>query len=422
MSRNETAGRVLGSVLPVILLGGIVTANEPAPADRASSAPAVGARAGGYTVACYYFPNYHVDPRNEARHGKGWSEWELAKAATPRFPGHQQPKVPAWGYTDEADPKQMARKIDAAADAGIDVFLFDRYYYDDGLFLERGLEEGFMKAANASRMKFALMWANHDWKDIHPIRSDPPPLLYPGKITPQTWDRMTDYIIRVYFRHPSHWRIDGRPYFSVYHLNTLIESFGSVDATAAALARFREKTKAAGFAGLHLNAVVWGNPILPGETVVKSWPELVDRLGFDSVTSYVWIHHVRLDEFPRTPYEKVMAKYITYRDKAAGEFHGPYYPNVTMGWDSSPRTVQTEPYANRGYPRMATMSGNTPEAFRKALLEARTYLDARPDGQRILTINAWNEWTEGSYLEPDTVNGPAYLDAIRAVFGGHARR
>lgn len=51
-----------------------------------------------YTIACYYFPNYHVDPRNEAVHGPGWSEWELVKRAEPRYPGHRQPRVPLWGY------------------------------------------------------------------------------------------------------------------------------------------------------------------------------------------------------------------------------------------------------------------------------------------------------------------------------------
>ena len=70
---------------------------------------------------------------------------------------------------------------------------------------------------------------------------------------------------------------------------------------------------------------------------------------------------------------------------------------------------------------MASMSGNTPAAFKRALLEARKYLDTRPADQRVLTINAWNEWTEGSYLEPDTVNGMGYLDAIKAVFGRGAQ-
>jgi len=397
-----------------LCLNVLVFAGEPGTRPAGANAPAPDP----YTLACYYFPNYHLDRRNEAFHGKGWSEWELIKAAKPRFEGHQQPKVPAWGYTDEADPKQMAQKIDAAADAGIDVFIFDWYYYNDGLFLERALEEGFMKAPNASRMKFALMWANHDWKDLHPKRQDPPPVLYPGQITPETWDRMTDYVIRVYFKHPSHWMIDGRPYFSIYDLPSLLKSLGGMDGTVAAFKKFRDKTKAAGFAGLHLNAVMWGNPILPGEKAVKNRSELADRLGFDSVTSYVWIHHYRMDEFPQTPYEKVMRKAIAYWHQAEKEFHVPYYPNVTMGWDASPRANPDKPLTGKMYPDTPSMSGNTPAAFEKALQEAKKYLDTRPAGQRVLTINAWNEWTEGSYLEPDTINGTGYLDAIRAVFGG----
>mgnify|MGYP003340779711 FL=1 len=75
-----------------------------------------------FTVGVYYFGNYHPgDPRNEAQKGRGWTEWELVKAAKPRFPGHQQPKVPLWGYEDESDPKVMERKIAAAADHGVDV-------------------------------------------------------------------------------------------------------------------------------------------------------------------------------------------------------------------------------------------------------------------------------------------------------------
>ncbi len=103
----------VGCVGVLLCLAGAILAEGEA---GAATKPA----AEKYTVACYYFPNYHLDRRNEAKHGKGWSEWELVKAAKPRFEGHHQPNVPAWGYTDEADPKQMAQKIDAAADAGVD--------------------------------------------------------------------------------------------------------------------------------------------------------------------------------------------------------------------------------------------------------------------------------------------------------------
>src|SRR5690242_14054851 len=72
------------------------------------------------TVVSYYFGNYHPgDPRNVKNKGANWSEWELVKNARPRFPGHQQPNVPLWGYTDESKPEVMAQKIAAAADHGI---------------------------------------------------------------------------------------------------------------------------------------------------------------------------------------------------------------------------------------------------------------------------------------------------------------
>jgi hypothetical protein len=377
-------------------------------------AAAVGERP---TIACYYFPNYHPgDPRNQQAHGKGWSEWELVKAARPRFPGHFQPNVPLWGYCDESDPQVMARKIDAAADHGVDVFLYDWYYYDDGPFLNRGLDLGYLKAGNNARVKFALMWANHDWINIHPYkRNAPRTVLYPGVVSPESFEKICDHVIAQYFSQPSYWRIDGKPYFSFYDLGKLMENFGSLPAAQAALERFRAKAKAAGLPGLHLNAVSWGRPVLPVEKVPADPAKLVKDLGFDSVSSYVWVHHV---SFPKlqTDYDFARDKYLEYWDRAEQMFDVPYFPNVTMGWDPSPRTVQSEEYGNFGYPLTNTLAGNTPERFREALLKARQRLQERVAGPRVLTINAWNEWTEGSYLEPDEVHGLKYLEAIGEVF------
>ncbi len=359
-----------------------------------------------YTLACYYFPNYHPDKRNQQYHGKGWTEWQVLKDARPRFKGHDQPKIPLWGYTDEADPVVMARKIDAAASHGIDVFIFDWYYYNDGLFLERALEEGFMKAANNKRLKFSIMWANHDWTNLFPkIQSREDTVIYKGSITPATWDKMTGYIIEKYFRHPSYWLIDGSPSFSVYDLGKLIGSFGSEEATARALAGFREKTIAAGFKGLNLNAVNVSNATL------------VKKLGFDSFTSYVWIHHVPLADFPETEYNKAKEDYFRYAENIVQEFSIPYYPNVSMGWDSSPRCDPSIAFKNLGYPCTPVLSGNSPGAFRSALMQARQFMDDHPSGQGILTLNSWNEWTEGSYLEPDIKHKMQYLDAVKEVFG-----
>jgi hypothetical protein len=373
-------------------------------------------------VAVYYFPNYHVDPRNELVHGTGWMEWQLMKQAKPRFKGHQQPKIPANGYDDESDPAVMGRKIDLAADHGIDAFIFDWYWYDDGPFLQNGLEKGFLNAANADRLKFAIMWANHDWVDIHPCKRMENPLanahlLYPGAVKEETFEKVMDYCIEHYFSRDNYWQIDGCPYFSFYSVERLVAGLGGMENTRAMLQRFRQKVRAAGFPDIHLNAVIYTSPILAGESTPVDVEHVVEPLGFDSITSYVWIHHYMTDTFPEVEYSVIKEAYFDYWEQISRRSALDYYPNVTMGWDASPRTVQSDRFDNCGYPFMYLLKNNTPEAFRLALEQTKQRLRAKGLKNPFLTINAWNEWTEGSYLEPDLLHGKAYLEAIQKVFG-----
>jgi len=373
----------------------------------------------GYTVGAYYFPNYHVDPRNEALYGKGWTEWELVRHATPRFAGHRQPRVPLWGYQDEADPQVFAQKIEAAADHGLDYFIFDWYWYDDGPFLNRCLDQGYLKAANNERVKFCLMWANCDYPDIMPVKlhmAVHPYYPYPGKVTDRTVEQMTDHLLERYFTHPSYFKIDGCPYFSIYELFTFIEGLGSVTAAQAALRRFRQKARAAGFPDLHLNAVIWGIRAPQTNPEITDVKGLLAALELDSITSYVWIHHTDMPTFPVTPYATVLQEMRSFWLQAEMQYGLAYYPNVTMGWDSSPRTVQSDIFTRASYPFIPTLGDNTPEAFQQALTDVKAFLDNTRSKHKILNINAWNEWTEGSYLEPDTVYGLAYLEAIQTVF------
>ena len=369
------------------------------------------------TVACYYFPNYHTgDIRNEKNKGNGWSEWELVKTAQPRFPGHEQPIIPAWGYTDEKDPEVMAQKIEAAANHGIDVFIFDWYMYDDGPFLNACLDNGFLKAPNVDKIKFSLMWANHDWVDIHSYkRGKEAELLYPGKISPDHYDEICNHLIQNYFLKPNYWLIDGKAYFSIYDVQKFVESFGSLDATREAMNRLRKKAVDAGLKGVHWNIVAWGNPILPVEKAPANTAELIRELKFESATSYVWIHHALLPEV-QTDYNKVRDIYFEHWDKVKNEYDVPYIPNVTMGWDASPRCHPDDEWGNWGYPFMYTIGNNTPGNFKIALSKTKERLLSDPDGVRILNINCWNEWTEGSYLEPDTKHGMSYLEAVKDVF------
>lgn len=373
-------------------------------------------------VAAYYFPNYHVDPRNEAVHGPGWTEWELVKCARPRFEGHEQPRVPAWGYEDEANPAVMARKIDAAASHGITQFIFDWYWYEDGPFLNRALEEGFLKARNRDRLGFAVMWANHDWMNLHPAKlRTQPPVLHPGRVPRSTFDTLTEHVVSRYFSQPNYWTIRGRPYFSIYELQSFIEGMGGLAEARDALHAFRARTRAAGFEDAHLNAIIWGRQVLPNQREVQDLRQALATLGFDSVTSYVWVHTIGIEHaFPAIDYQELADQMPARWREIEAAFEQVYYPNVTVGWDPSPRACQSDRFVPWRYPFSATISGNTPERFAAALRAARDAVMPRDPAERIVTINAWNEWTEGSYLEPDTVRGYAYLEAIREVFGAPA--
>jgi hypothetical protein len=370
-----------------------------------------------FQIGVYYFPGFHPDPRVSVDHGPDWTEWELLKRAEPKFPGHRQPKSPLWGFEDESKSEVFSRKIAAAADHGLTHFLFDWYWYE-GPFLNGALDSGYLRASNNHRLKFALMWANHDWFDIQPAKlHGPGSLLHPGAVNRETFETLTDHVIEKYFKHPCYWKIDDRPYFSVYELYRLVSGLGGPEATRAALDRFRTKTREAGFPGLHLNAVMWGVQILPGERKIQNVKQLLAALGLDSVTSYVWIHHVELPQFPVTPYNYVLEKMEDYWSKIGPGTGLAYFPNVTMGWDASPRTCQSDAFINRSYPYMPTLGGNTPSAFEAALRKVKNHLERNESSKRIFNLNAWNEWTEGSYLEPDTVNRMAYLEAIKNVFG-----
>jgi hypothetical protein len=103
-------------------------------------------------------------------------------------------------------------------------------------------------------------------------------------------------------------------------------------------------------------------------------------------------------------------------ERYVAELDVPFYPNVTVGWDASPRTDQSRPFERGRYPWTTTFDP-TPEEFKDGLLLAKTFLERHRQPHPIITVNAWNEWTEGSALLPDTHNAHGYLEAIREVFG-----
>ncbi|MGN0979454.1 MAG: glycoside hydrolase family 99-like domain-containing protein [Candidatus Avoscillospira sp.] len=371
-----------------------------------------------YQIAAYYFPNWHVDQDYAFFHGKGWTEWEIVKSARQHFEGQVQPKIPLWGYEDESKPEVMARKIEAASEHAINAFVFDWYWKTDRTIMGSALEEGFLKAENNDKLKFAIMWANHEKLTMRPNRRvESSPATIDCSVDRAAWDHAVDYMIQKYFSHPSYWRIDERLYFQIYEINTLIDGLGGVAAAKDAITSLRSKVRAANLGEMKIDCVSLGVSMLGDEAA-----SILRELGIDGTTTYVWYHHVKAETQPTVSYASVRESNKTVCLQLDEMFHLPYIPNVTVGWDPSPRCVQSEIYEVGDYPYTEIYLNNTPEEFEKALWDCKQFLDQRdaraPKAQpKILSINAWNEWTEGSYLEPDVVNGYAYLEAIRRVFG-----
>ncbi|MBB5343366.1 glycosyltransferase WbsX family protein [Tunturibacter empetritectus] len=366
-----------------------------------------------YNVGAFYFPNFHVDPRNEEVHGKDWTEWEILKRGEPKFAGHDQPKKPAWGYLDEATPAAFEKKTAAAHQAGINHFIFDWYWYEGKPFLQRAVEEGYQVAANKNDVSFCIMWANHDWYNLMPARLDQKEkaLLYKGTYSASEFDRITDYIVTHYFRDNHYFQVDGCPYFSIYELANLVDRMGGLEIAREAFERFRAKVRSAGFRDVYFNAVAAG---------IKSISDpaaFLHALRVQSVTSYTWFHHFEMNTFPTVDYASALRAAPGFWKEANAMFGVPYEADVSMGWDPSPRTCQCDKFEHSDYPYTSILVNNTPELFQQGLLNAKVYMDGLTNQPKILNINSWNEWTEGSYLEPDATHGMAYLNSIQKVFG-----
>jgi hypothetical protein len=366
-------------------------------------------------VLAYHFPQWHRDPRNDRWHGAGWTEWDLVLANPTRFPGHR-PLRPAWGPHDEADPAWMAREIDLAADHGVDGFIVDTYWYEDGGFLDRAITDGLLRAANRDRIRFCCMWANHTWRNWHPCQATQHPWrdapLLEGAVSIAAWRRFAERITG-WMELPHYLRVDGRPYFSIYQTKTFVRACGSLAAAADELGWFRDLVRQRIGVAPHLGAV-WG--ALGGLDLPPG--EIYEKLGLESITPYNCSDHHPIweESFPIadwTDADRANRSAWTVRDAGSGL---PYIPNLTTGWDSSARCAATDRWERRMYPWYPVLPDD-PARFRRELEAVRDHLAAHPEAIQMVTLNAWNEWTEGAVLLPTTDRGTALLEQVRAVFG-----
>jgi len=367
------------------------------------------------TVMAIYCPLWHRYDHMDSWKGEGWNEWELLKGGTPRFPGHYQPLKPTWGCFDESDPKWAAKEIDLAADNGIDVFLFDWYWYSGVKIMEEALERAFLKAPNRKRLKFTLMGVNYNWADYFPA---PPKTAsewnqwLPSRYSPPDLIRMIDYCAEHYFGQPNYWKTkDGSLFYSISNPDWFIGVMGGPEKTRQLLRKIDRRMHARGLPSIHWN----------GMTNNAGKTEEFAAAGFHSSTSYIVLDagtSRKEDKGVQQYSELIKAHHRNWKAFDQGPL--PYFPVVTMGWDVTPRCLKEVPFPyikHQEYPYTHVVVGNTPKRFEQLCHDAVEHLAQANKGMDVVMINAWNEWTEGSYLLPEKRYGDAYLRAIRNVFG-----
>ena len=397
--------RKTGTLIQIFVLLSTLSlmADEKDSGDRRDNRPTEN----NYYVAAYVWPSCHHDKRfGDMLWPEGEGEWEVIKKGTPRYDGHYQPRQPLWGYEADNDPMVVERWIDVALDHGVNTFVYDWYWFDDGPFLESALNDGFLKAENNEEMLFYIMWANHDVKknywNVHRYKNDES-ILWDGAVNMDQFSNIVERVIRQYFSRPNYLKIEGMPLLSIFSIDNLVEGFGSVEATREALNYFREEVKKAGYPGLHIQWNQGGGAVMSDEAA-QAFAERVEQMGFNSVAMY---NMGGLNE----DYLRYGEHAVRLREQMDAILDVPVFPCVSVGWDDTPR------FPAKGA-KDVVRHHQTAESFAALLSLAKQYADSHPDQPRLITINAWNEWVEGSYLLPDMLNGFDYLQAVKEVMSG----
>ncbi len=357
-----------------------------------------------YYIAAYIWPSCHDDAMaREYLWPDGEGEWEVIKKGNPRFEGHYQPRLPYWGYEHDNDPVVVEKWINTALEYGVNTFIYDWYWYDGKPFLESALNDGFLKAPSNEKMNFYIMWANHDVKknywNYHRYGEDDSQL-WSGRVDRANFEIIVDRVINQYFTRPNYLKIDGCPVFAIFSIRLFIEGLGGEEQARESIAYLRQKVREAGFFDIHLQAMT-GGPSDPSAQSLEKYVNRVNKLDFDSFAFY------NMGGFD-VDYKLHCANAEAIRNNLDTVLNIPVFPCVSVGWDDTPRFPKKDADD-------VTRFNGTPENFAAALRSAKKYADEHPEQFPLITINAWNEWIEGSYLLPDKVNEFGYLEAVKSV-------
>ncbi len=343
-------------------------------------------------LIAFYLPQYHPIPENDAWWGPGFTEWHNVVRARPRFRGHYQPHLPAdLGYYDLREPAVREAQAALARRYGIAAFCYWHYWFGGKRLLERPFAD--VLASGRPAFPFCLAWANEPWSRRWDGR--PAAILQPQPYGGDPDDAAHIAWLLTAFRDPRYLRVDGRPLFLVYRPDRLPDAARTARLWRAAVAR-------AGLPGLHLvgveshfnpgwdprpagfDATVWFQPQFARALATLPPPGPAARLR----------RRLRLPAAPRYPdYARAWPR----MDAAPPATWHRYY-TVCPGWDNTARKGAAAFLLHRA----------TPAAYARWLARAVARVQVDPPAQRLVFVNAWNEWAEGAHLEPDRRHGHAY--------------
>jgi hypothetical protein len=337
----------------------VTAAPQVAPADYP---PEPQPPATPYEIGAYYYP--------------GWwaaSRWDPIR----RFPE----RTPVLGFYKEGDPRVVDWHIKYAVEHGIRFFAVDWYWRDGKEHLDH-LYDGLFAARYQRYLKFCFLYANHDPFNVHD-RAE--------------WLTVTRYWIERYFRRDGFYKVDGKPVIVMFSPAKLRAVLGATAAVKEALDASRRLAREAGLPGVYFMGCT-------GPDVVEL-KRLRDE-GYDAATAYNY-PTAGAEGDNRAPYSKMVDAFARYWDTIRGAGVIDYVLPVSPGWD--PRPWHGEDTTAR--------PGNTPAEFCRMLELARQRMDPNgPITRRMLLVEAWNEWGEGSTCEPELRYGFGQADAIRDVF------
>ena len=360
------------------------------PADRAPDSLKAKAIA-------FYLPQFHPIPENDEWWGRGFTEWTNVSKAVARYVGHEQPKLPGeLGFYDLRIVDVMRRQAELAALHGIHGFCFHYYWFAGRRLLELPLDQ--FIADKSIDFPFCLCWANENWTrrwDGH----DADILLGQDYCDESDERFMRD--LAPYLRDPRYIHVDGRPLVIMYRPSLLPDANRT-------LGTWRRCALELGLGELFIAMVQFDvqDPRVYGFDAALEFPPHKLASQMAPINASV--------EIADPAYAGMI---LDYRQLARnGEtWPVPDYPlfkGLSPGWDNEARKP------GRGY----TFAHSSPERYGQWLSACADYALAHPvAGENIVFVNAWNEWAEGAYLEPDRTHGYAYLHATRNALAPHKR-